>query len=338
MQDLYKNILKCVSERIYLFENHKWKRQEERSICNFIKNLIENNIIKKNYKLFNQDQQISLQNQQFKNLTISILSNMFYDSMVNFIDKLDTDKYLLGFDNGVYDLKTHIFRDGLPTDLISISVGYNYIPKYSNNYHDLLLFLKNIQPDEQMLNILLRETCECLSGGENNKKTIMFSGINAGKSTYNRLISNTFGNYHGSFYCNLLTKSQPEINTDLLRFVKKRIMMCNWDSNKYINLITHESIRKSSELPLYILGLDWKKFVPICKMMIICDDTLPIFNKNNDIMYTNNVSLIEFPSRFVENPTKEYEINDNPHMYGKVMNWKRDFMLLLFETYKQNFQ
>ena len=384
--DLYNNILKCVSDHIYIFENHKWKKLRGKEMAkDFVKYLIENNIIKKYYTLFNHHQKILLHDEQFMNFTTTRLSHMFYDSERNFIGKLDTDKYLLGFDNGVYDLKTHIFREGVPSDLISISVGYNYTTRFSNNHHDLLLFLKNIQPDEKKLQILLRETCECLSGNDNIKKTLMYHGINAGKSTYNQLIRETFGDHCGSFDFKVFTKSVNELNPELRYFVNKRVMISNWDSMNQINTMSNwdsmnqmntmskwntynqikmrprwdpenqiyvcprphphgassESLSASSEslkLLINCLDIKVKKFYPMCKIILDCDYTLPVYDHENDKMIIENVSMIDFPSRFVWNPMKENEIKSDPRIPDKVMDWKMDFMLLLIETYKQNFQ
>ena len=35
--------------------------------------------------------------------------------------------FLIGFDNGVYDLKMHMFRDGMPDDYIYLSTKQNYV-------------------------------------------------------------------------------------------------------------------------------------------------------------------------------------------------------------------
>ena len=45
-----------------------------------------------------------------------------------FEEKLDSNRNLVGFENGVYDLDALEFREGRPEDFVSLSTGVNYIP------------------------------------------------------------------------------------------------------------------------------------------------------------------------------------------------------------------
>ena len=49
---------------------------------------------------------------------------LFYDP--SFYERLDENRDLIGFKNGVYDLKNMVFRQGTPDDYISFSTGINY--------------------------------------------------------------------------------------------------------------------------------------------------------------------------------------------------------------------
>ena len=45
--------------------------------------------------------------------------DLFYKKEI--MEKFDTDTSLLGFENGIYDLKNNIFREGRPEDYITMS-------------------------------------------------------------------------------------------------------------------------------------------------------------------------------------------------------------------------
>lgn len=53
---------------------------------------------------------------------------LFYDGEFNKMIDNENSRWLLCFKNGVLDLKNKIFREGQPTDYISKSVSYNYVP------------------------------------------------------------------------------------------------------------------------------------------------------------------------------------------------------------------
>ena len=50
------------------------------------------------------------------------LRDMFYKKEI--MEKFDTDTSLLGFDNGVYDLKNNEFREGRPEDYVTMSIRF----------------------------------------------------------------------------------------------------------------------------------------------------------------------------------------------------------------------
>ena len=73
---------------------------------------------------------------------------LFYEK--NFQNKLDTNPYLIGFENGIYDLEAGEFRHGRPDDYVSMSTGIDYIPfdEDDENWLDLKHFIDTIFPDE----------------------------------------------------------------------------------------------------------------------------------------------------------------------------------------------
>ena len=61
-------------------------------------------------------------------------------------EKTDFEGHLIGFDNGVYDLKKREFRSFCPEDLVTKSVGYNYTTECEYN-DEIKLFFRQVFPE-----------------------------------------------------------------------------------------------------------------------------------------------------------------------------------------------
>src|SRR5690606_123659 len=61
----------------------------------------------------------------FKHEVIKELTSILEDE--DFIDKLNMTEHLIAFQNGVFDLKAGIFREGRPSDYISLQCGCDYL-------------------------------------------------------------------------------------------------------------------------------------------------------------------------------------------------------------------
>lgn len=66
-------------------------------------------------------------------------SKLMKECAMQFIDekfesKLDVNPYLIGFDNGIYDINDMVFREGNPSDHVSLTTKYEYKPGIKIQY------------------------------------------------------------------------------------------------------------------------------------------------------------------------------------------------------------
>lgn len=127
--------------------------------------------------------------------------NEMYDTLFdgNFSDELDRDFTVIGFTNGVYDLKQNKFRSGIPEDRISMCTGYPYLEQTSDHIcADISNFLEKIQPDQEMRNYLMRSLGKLLSKKDSIKNYVWSGPLFNGASKLLHLLRATLGDY----YCN----------------------------------------------------------------------------------------------------------------------------------------
>ncbi|KAJ3054387.1 hypothetical protein HK102_011529, partial [Quaeritorhiza haematococci] len=147
----------------------------------------------------------------------------------NFVEKLDKNRSLLAFENGVYDLDADVFRKGQPNDMLSISTGYDHVPGCIEHQDRINDFLCKVFPDPSVREYTLRYLASCLAGYTRNQLAFFgFGGGANGKSVLLSLMKETLGNYASSMKREMITgKSNPDPNAatpSLMALVGKRFV------------------------------------------------------------------------------------------------------------------
>jgi len=153
-----------------------------------------------------------LGNETFRKHIVKACSYKFHEMFVNtkFQSKLDSNVSLIGFDNGIYDLKEKCFRAGLPTDFVSGCVNYDW--KEYNEEHPTIKkirkFFSEVYTEEDMREYILTFIASILRGIPDQKIHI-WTGTGAnGKSALIKLLSLTLGDYFGIAPITILTQKR----------------------------------------------------------------------------------------------------------------------------------
>lgn len=174
-----RNIIKVFENKFYKFTNHRFQIIDIENLLEYIKSIskkIEYDISPKlNDDIFIESFVV--------NLNIQLSDNTVLNNNTN----------LLCFNNGIYDLEKNDFRDGVISDYISFSTGYDFPTKYSENKHILINFISTIFPDEEHKKQFLRCITNILFS-TNGK--IRLSGDNATIKKITKIVKSTCGDYY----------------------------------------------------------------------------------------------------------------------------------------------
>lgn len=96
----------------------------------------------------------------------------------DFVKKLDANPYLIGFTNGVYDLKKGELRDGRPDDYIEMNTEIDKIEfdESHEQWYDLKNFIDTVFFDEEVRTYFLTYFASCLQGHNAEEKFRIWTG------------------------------------------------------------------------------------------------------------------------------------------------------------------
>jgi P4 family phage/plasmid primase-like protien len=280
-----------------------------------------------------------LENVQFKKYVMSEMHYLFKSHEPNFIEKLDANLYLMGFNNGVYDFEKQVFRKGDQKDYITLSTGYDYL-EYTDceETRDIYAFLGQIIPNKIILEYLLKVLARSLIGVPDEKFYILtgLAGSN-GKSTLINFLEYALGDYMTSADVSLLTNKKglsSSASPDVIRLKGKRIVgFAEPETNDTLKT----SIIKTFSGDDLVIARELYKAPISFKLQasnILCCNDIPAINSvDGGVM--RRLKIVEFTSRFCNNPNpkKKNEFKTDPTIRTKIKNWKRHFMAILIHYY-----
>ena len=264
----------------------------------------------------------------------------FYDS--SFINELDKNTRLIGFDNGVYDLSTHQFRDGRPEDNVSWTTGYDY-EEFSDDdpiIGDVYTFFEQVFPDKDLRHYMLYLLGTVLEGGNHQERFWILTGVGGnGKSKLLELLSYALGMYATKFSGSTLTgkraaadKANPE-----LAAAKGARLVCidELEQGSTLNIAMMKEYTGGDKLicrPLYKAPFEYK---PQFKIFLCCNH-MPKVPPDDDASW-RRIRVIPFLSKFVEDPdpSNKYEFKRDDFLNEKLKVWGPAFMCILINHHKE---
>jgi P4 family phage/plasmid primase-like protien len=281
-----------------------------------------------------------LENVSFKSNIISQVIYLFKTYDNDFYTNLDSTCNLVGFKNGVYDFGKKHFRDGTQNDYLTFSTGYDYLDYDETCPHtqDIYTFLSQIIPNKRVLEYTLKVLGKSLIGSPDERFYIWtgLSGAN-GKSTLVNFLENTLGDYITGVDVSLLTNkrgSSSNASPDVVRLRGKRIFTFQEPE--------HDDKLRTGILKQYtggdtIIARELFKAPVSFKLqgtMIMCCNDLPTVSSIDGGTW-RRIRVVEFKSRFCDNPVKENEFKIDPSIKYKIKYWRPYFMSILIHWYEK---
>ena len=359
LKQMYKDKFVCVSYDKkgiwYRFHNHRWISDKGLCLRNKISedlfslitqklditveelkeyqdqdNDTRRDFLKKKTKTL-MDLRIRLKRTNDKNNIMREAAEIFYDG--EFIRNMDTNKYLMCFNNGVIDFKNKIFREGYPEDYITKTTNINFISveelkednttdykKIKEQIHD---FMDKLFPIKDLNRYMWDHLSSCLIGSNKNQTFNVYHGSGSnGKSILADLMSVTLGEYKGTVPITLVTDARGKIggtSDEVLKLKGVRYAVMQ-EPSKGVKL--NEGIMKelTGGDPLQARGLysESEIFDPQFSL-VVCTNNLFDIESNDDGTW-RRIRKCDFKSKFIDEG--ESYNDDTPYIFVKDKSLK----------------
>ena len=278
----------------------------------------------------------------FKKNVIQECKEMFHDN--KFEEKLNSNRNLLGFNNGIYDLELCSFRDGLPEDYVTFSTNNNYYDFEDDDERllEVKQFLTEVLPKDNIREYVMTMFGSFLTG-KTYEKFFIFTGKGGnGKSKLIELLENSMGDYSCALPVTLMTQKRARAEAAdpaVARIVGKRFgCMQEPDKNEEIHVGFMKQLTGGDKLLARNLHCAPIEFKPQIKIVMCCN-VLPAVSDNDDGTW-RRIRVVEFISSFVDEPNSniKYQYKIDLSLGDKLKGdgpWIEPFIFYALEYYKK---
>lgn len=285
----------------------------------------------------------ALKTTRFKGNVMKECRELFFDE--HFTKKIDSNKDLIAFNNGILDMSTEKFefRDGKPEDYISFSTGIDYDPDRA--YYDypewprVDKFVKQVLPDPEVREYFMDHLASCLFGGNPAQKFHVLTGSGSnGKSMIMNLTSKALGDYACTVPISLFTqqrKGSGAAAPEVIRLKGRRfVTMQEPDEAIALNTGLMKEITSGEKMYARDLFKSGTEFEVLAKFALACNDK-PKINTTDGGTWRRLV-VINFLSKFVSNPMglNEYPMDEGIQFAVNSIEWGTPFLSYLVQRMK----
>lgn len=274
--------------------------------------------------------------------------DLFYDSV--FFQRLDTNPYLLCFNNGVIDFKTKTFRRGYPEDYISKCTKIDYCPFDANRdkhtADQIYDFMNKLFPVRELHDYMWEHLASTLIGTAKRQTFNMYIGQGQnGKSVLVSLMELVLGDYKGDVPLSAVTDKRTKIGglapeLVALKGIRYAVMQepqkgdrINEGVMKQLTSGIDPIQARAPYMPQSIT------FIPQFKLVVCANYLMEI--KSQDHGTWRRIRVVDFMSLFTDSPVvgdreKPHQFKIDLDIIDKFEQWKEIFAALLvqkaFET------
>lgn len=265
---------------------------------------------------------------------------LFHDPL--FMEKLDTNPYLLCFDNGVVDFKEKVFRHGYPEDYVSKSTKMDYVAvnpaRDAKTVEEINDFMRKLFPKPQLCEYMWCHLASILLGIPDKQTFHMYIGEGRnGKSVLTTLIDEIMGEYKGVVPLSAITQDRAKVGGTSAELAELKGV-------RYAVIMEPSTKDSILEGPLKQLtsGLDPIQcrapystktmiYYPQFKLVLCTNVRMEV--KTQDFGTWRRIREVPFESLFTEHPdpTKPNQFLVDGTIKDKFAYWKFTFMAMLVQ-------
>ena len=282
----------------------------------------------------------SLKKSGYKDSVMKECKCLFSDE--HFEQVLDSHVHLLGFENGVYDLRMHEFRGGSPDDYISFSTGRHYHPHEPESVEakEIDLYFRQVFTNANVCKYFKDLLILLIDGGIRQEKFYVFTGNGSNsKSKILELVQKAVGEYYCILPIALLTQKRVASNSaqsELERTKGRRVaVMQEPGESEKLNIGLMKELSGGDIIQCRGLFKEPVEFRPQFKMIMTCNELPEV--PGDDGGTWRRIRVIEFTSKFCDtpDPRKANEFPIDPELADKFERWSDAFISMLIDHHKK---
>ena len=287
-----------------------------------------------------------LKSAPFKGHVMKEAKDIFFEN--NFIGKLDSNPWIIGCKNGIYDLKNNSFREGLPSDYVSMKLGVKYNDKLTDTdpmVQEVYDFLEKVFPDRSVREYFLDTSSDVFVGGNPNKLVQVWSGEgDNAKSVSQTLFEKMMGDYSIKLPTSLIVGKRTQSSAACPELVRagngvRWAVLQEPDAKDVINIGILKELSGNDTFFARGLYKEGSEITPMFKLVLICNEPpkLPYSDKAT----WNRIRVIPFEATFcddapetLEEQMLEKRFPKDPHFSSKIPAMTEAFFWVLLNHRK----